>query len=117
MVTKDTILMHRKPPMEAVDVPEWGGTVYVRQMTSAERDAHEGERLIVRGDRVEFSHDNVRAKLLVKCICDESGNRLFGDADAAALGQQPAGILMRLARVAARLNSFSGEDLEDIAKN
>lgn len=117
MVTKESILQRRTPPMEAVDVPEWGGTVYVRQMTSAERDAHEGERIVVRGDRVEFSSDNVRAKLLVKCLCNEKGERLFADSDAPALGQQPSGILMRLARIAARLNSFSSDDIEAIAKN
>ena len=42
VLTKEAIFAHvRAYPPQAVDVPEWHGRVYVRQLTAKERDAFE----------------------------------------------------------------------------
>ena len=81
MLTREQILQCDDLPKETVKVPEWGGEVQVRTMTGTDRDAFEAS-LIGKEGRLE----NVRARLVSLAVCDESGNRLFGDADVAALG-------------------------------
>lgn len=94
--------------VEPVDVPEWGGRVYVRQMTAAERDEYESSLWNDQGDRV--NRDNWRARFLVRVVCDESGRPLFRPEHAAALGQKSAPAVRRVYRAAAALNHVREED-------
>ncbi|MFI6249051.1 hypothetical protein [Streptomyces sp. NPDC051016] len=99
-----------------VDIPQWGGEVLVRGLTGIERDAYEASIQQVRpkpdgGREVVFVRDNARAKLLVKCLVDENGHRLFKDTDAPALGKKSGAILDKLYDVAAELSGM-GEAVE-----
>ena len=114
MLNRDTILKADDLPKELVEVPEWGGSVYVRTLRGNDRDSFE-QSLV--GKKQKMSLDNVRARFAVLTICDESGTRLFTDADAKALGDKSAAALDRVFAVAQRLNGFSQEDVEDLAKN
>lgn len=108
MISREDIL-GTKLAVEPVPVPEWGGTVYVREMTGAERDAWESTMI--------QSRENARAVTLVRCIVNEAGERLFRDEDAEALGAKSGRILARIADVARRLNKLGGDDLEDAKGN
>ncbi len=102
-------------PIKPFPVPQWGGDVHLRILTGEERFAwtrdvaeHKGE-----GDgRTVLS-------LLVRCLCDESGARLFSDSeeDIAALGKTHGGAIDLLGREALRMNGLSDEGREDIKKN
>lgn len=105
-----------------VDVPEWGGEVLVRGLTGMERDAYEAGIQQIRpkpdGSReVVFVRDNARAKLLVKCLVDESGNRLFKDTDAPALGRKNGAVIDRLYDVAAELSGMGDATEKEIEGN
>lgn len=102
---------------EAVYVPEWGGSVYVKGMTARERDEYEVEIVSTRGKNVEVNRRNLRAKLVVRTVVDENGERLFGDTDIKELGEKSAAAIDRLFGVAQRLSGLSPEDEEDLAKN
>jgi hypothetical protein len=95
---------------ETVDVPEWGGEVTVREMTGAERDQF--EVLLVQGGRRNF-----RGLLAAFTVCDETGARIFAEADARSLAEQPARLLDPIATVALRLNALGQAELEQAAKN
>tara|TARA_R110000824_G_scaffold133430_2_gene296192 strand:+ start:4898 stop:5245 length:348 start_codon:yes stop_codon:yes gene_type:complete len=115
MLSKDAILNADDLPKELVEVPEWGdGGLWVRTLKGFERDNFE-QSLV--GKKQKTSLENVRARFAVLTICDESGTRLFTDADAKALGEKSAAALDRVFAVAQRLNGFSQEDAEDLAKN
>ena len=114
MLNRDAILNADDLPRELIEVPEWGGSVYVRTLRGNERDNF--EQSIV-GKKQKTSLDNVRARFAVLTICDESGKRLFSDADAKALGDKSAAALDRVFAVSQRLNGFSQEDQEDLAGN
>jgi hypothetical protein len=111
MLTREQILQCDDLPREIVKVPEWGGEVQVRTMTGTDRDAFEAS-LIGKEGRLE----NVRARLVSLAVCDESGERLFADADITALGAKSAKALDRVFAVAQRLNGI-GSDQVDQAKN
>jgi len=114
MLNRESILQTNDLPSELVSVPEWGGEVYVRTLTGTERDAFEQA---LSGKKNKPNLDNVRARFAVLTICDENGKRLFSDGDVKALGEKSASALDRVFEVASRLNGFSSEDAEELAKN
>ncbi len=117
ILKRDAILGAEDLKKELVNVPEWGGDVYVRCMTGTERDSFESEAYAVKGKNVEINKDNFRARLLVRVLVDEKGERVFSDQDMGALGGKSAKCLDRLFTVAMRLNGLSKDDVEDLTKN
>ena len=116
-LSRDVILSAQDLKSEAVEVPEWGGAVYVRCMTGTERDAFEVEVYTIRGKSVEMNRENFRARLLVRVLVDEKGSRLFSDQDIGSLGAKSARVLDRLFTVAMRVNGLSRKDVDDLTKN
>jgi hypothetical protein len=117
MLCRDTILSAADLPSEDLHVREWNGFVRVRTLSGAERDAFEAASVQSRGRNREINLANLRARLAVLCIVDAEGQRVFTDADAAALGRKSAKALAEVYNVAARLNGLSAEDVEELAKN
>lgn len=122
---RDNILAAEDLSRELVEVPEWGGHIYVRALTGTERDAYEDslmqERVERRGRRQEVTRSlnlrYARAKLCALTIVDSEGNRLFSDNDVRELGNKSAAALNRAYEVASRLSGLSDEDLEDLTGN
>lgn len=107
-LNRESILAAGDLKREAVDVPEWGGTVLISMMTGAGRDAW--EQSLIRDGKADTS--NIRAKLVAACAVDETGNLLFSPADVAALGAKSGTALERCATAAQRLNGLSDRDVE-----
>lgn len=118
VLSRDQILAKRDLPRERVHVPEWGGDVFVREMTGAERDDFVGST-VKRGKgagagEVEVDISHVSAKLVIRTACDEHGTALFTPKDLLAVSGLSSSILHRLSTVARRL---SGLDDEEPSKN
>ena len=116
-LTRDTVLKTKDLVSEKVEVPEWGGQVCVRCMTGTERDAFESEAYSFRGKDLHVNRENFRARLLVRTLADDKGERLFADSDMAALGGKSGRILDRLFTISMRINGLSREDVEELTKN
>lgn len=116
-LTREAILKARNIEIREVDVPEWGGTVFVRGMTGIERDIYEESMIRQRGRNTELNLKNARAKLVALCTVDKEGNRLFGDEDVKELGKLSAKALDRVYAVAQELSGISDKDIEEITKN
>jgi len=114
MLDRSSILNFTDLKTEAVDVPEWGGTVFVRTLTGSERDAYE---LAVSEAQKTGRPVNIRAAIAVKACCDESGKRIFVDEDLDLLGGKSAAALDRVFEVAARLSGISSKDVKELEKN
>ena len=112
LLSREAILSAEDLDRERVHVPEWGGDVYVRVMTAAERDLWESELYEARQKGLPLK--NVRARLAVRVLVDENGQRLFSDDDAAALGAKSGRALDRIFEAASRLNRLGIEDMEAI---
>jgi hypothetical protein len=117
VLTRDQILAAVDMKIEAVDVPEWGGTVHVRSLKGCERDLFEASRYQIKGREVELIHENTRAKLLAVSLCDEAGAVLFSERDVVALGEKNASALDRVYEVAMRLSGLRAKDAEAKLKN
>ena len=112
-LTKKDILKADDIQKEMVNVPEWGGDIYLRTMSGLERDAF--EQSIVK-DKVTNLR-NIRARFCALVICDEDGKRLFTDADVVELGRKSSLVLSRIFDVGQSLNGFTNADVEELAKN
>jgi hypothetical protein len=125
ILTAEEILQADDLPKELVEVPEWGGEVYVRTMTGLERDSWEGSIVKMKPRRVngrniqepEIIFANARAKLLAKVLCDESGKALFSEHQVDVLGGKSASALDKCFTVAQKLNHLTNEDVEELTKN
>jgi hypothetical protein len=109
-LTRDQILAAQDLKTEDVPVPEWGGTVRLREMSAADiQDWLDGKS----GD----AGADAMASLLAASIVGEDGARLFAMADFAALKAKNGNVLRRLFDVAKRLNGIAPGQAEDLEKN
>lgn len=116
-LSKDQILKSQDIATEEVEVPEWGGTVLVRGLSGRQRDEFEGSMVERRGRRAVMNTANMRAKLVAWSVVDENGDRLFGNADIAELGEHSAAAVTRIYNVAAKLSGLSDEDVEEMVSD
>jgi hypothetical protein len=117
ILNREAILDANDTKIKLVSVPEWGGELYIRTMTGVERDDFEAEMYTKKGDTLELNRYNLRARLLYRCICDESGATLFTKKDVDALGKKSAKALDRCFAVAQKLNGLTNDDVEELEKN
>lgn len=99
---------------EDVPVPEWGMLMTVRGMTAGERDSFETSLSDSKGKPVL---ENIRARLVSRCVVDENGKRLFSDDDVAKLAKKAGKAVDRLFSAAQRLSGMSNRDIEELEKN
>ena len=114
MLKRDEILSKKELRREKVSIPEWGGDVFVSEMSAESRD--EWEQAIVTRDKNK-NLQNPRAKLAVATIVDENGERIFTDDDINKVGKLSASVLDRICLVAQKLNKLMDRDLEDAKGN
>ena len=117
ILTKDQILKANDIKIEKLEVPEWGGTIFVRGLSGTERDKFEASIIEQRGKNQTINMKNIRAKLAVMSICDEKGNLLFEEADIFELAKKSAVALNRVFDKASDLSGLSNEDVKSLAKN
>lgn len=104
MPTREEILAaarHGKP--QPLDVPEWGGTVWLRVLSAKDQLA------LTEG----IEQRDVPFRVLIGCVCDEDGNAIFEQGDEDALMEQPFPVIMRVFAEAAKLNGLSSRELEE----
>lgn len=116
-LTRDAILAAAALKTEEVAVPEWGGTVLVRELPGRARDEWEASLATQRGRQMVPDVANMRAKLVARSVVDADGNLVFTQQDVNALGELSASALDRVFEVASRLSGLSEADLEEMAGN
>jgi hypothetical protein len=112
-LTREEILavIDRKPI--EIDVPEWGGTVFVRPLSSPERARWEA---IVAGS-ANKTVDNAREVLAVLSLSDAEGNRLFTEEDVPQIAGKNAIALERIGLASMKLSKLRPIDIAELAKN
>lgn len=108
-LTRNEILACSDTGRRTVSVPEWGGHVEVRILSGAEMDA-----VFAAHAKDETPIGDV---LLVECVVDDEGKRLFTAADLPALKAKSFAALKRVRDAAARLNGYGLEAEQDAEKN
>lgn len=112
-LTKDSILQIKDTPLHRVDIPEWGGSAFLKSLTGA-------ERLRLEADISKDAKTNGPALTRVVCatLCDEEGRLLFEyPKDIEVLNTKSVKVLHRLFDQALKINALSNTDVEDLEKN
>ena len=117
VLDRSSILSVSDLRIEKVEVPEWGGCVYIKSLSGKERDAFEASMFEGRGKNRKENLANLRARLLVRVLVDKSGKRIFQESDANALGNKNAQALDRCFTKARELSGMTEEDVEEMVKN
>jgi len=91
--------------------------LHIKGLTGRERDSFEAACFQQRGKERVMNTENIRAKLLVRALCDAEGKRVFGDNEEHALGALPASILDEMFTVAQRLSGLGEKDVKEIEGN
>jgi hypothetical protein len=113
-LTREQILAVGPPAPMEVHVPEWGGSVFVRQMSAADRDRFETESSRLHAeDRLAGRQ---RALVTVFSCADEQGRLLFTLADVEAVAALGSLAVERVATLAMRLNKLSEDEVLEEAK-
>lgn len=105
--------------VEKVPVIEWDRWVYVRTISSAERDRFDVLSIKSRSTDETVNLENYTARMVAMCICDADGNPLPMDHEALAakLGGSGARGTRRIFEVCTRLNGIGKEDVNEAVKN
>lgn len=111
-----------KPTIKKVWVDNLDGYVYFKQISGTDQDSYEGEILkweTKEDGSVEAKREmkGMRAKYLVRTLCDEKGNRLFKDEEYTILGEKLASIIGELHVEALKANGADTESVEETKKN
>jgi len=112
MGIREALLSTTTLAQETVVIPDVGAVV-VRAMKSGEflalRDA-----CLIRGKkgRSRFDSRKFQTSLVIRCTYDEQGQRIFNEADQAAIDEMPSTVVERITDAAARLCGITAEDEE-----
>lgn len=108
-------LLALKIPTATVKVAGLSDMVHLRGLSASERDLWEQHVFSERDSKKGVK--NIRASLVVRSIVDESGVRLFTDAEIDQVGSMPASVIDKLYEHCQRLSGLGMKDSEEIEKN
>jgi hypothetical protein len=104
-----------KVPFEEMESPQIG-RFKVYGLTVGEKDEFENTTLKLEGKRT-FRLANARAQLMLNCVRDKNGVRLFDEADMGRLLAMPALTAEPIIDCARRLSGMNAGELEELVKN
>jgi hypothetical protein len=116
LLTKEKLLQRQELQLVKVNLGN-GDHVFVREMTARERDEYEIS-LLPDEEGQERDMSDFRARLAVRCLCNDKGNLILSVKDAQTLSNNMGAARMRLiAEAAGKLNKLPIEDQKEIEKN
>ena len=114
-LTRDKISKANDLKPIKIDVPAWGGSVYVRALSATER--LEFEEIAQKLALDDSKATKTMALYLCHVLSDSKGVRLFSDADVDIINGKNASIVLDLFNRASDHNSLTHEDIKDLEKN
>jgi hypothetical protein len=96
MLTKEQILSITDKAVKEIEVPEWGGTVFIKGMTFEDHDYFD----TLKDDKYQ------NQKLLIHVVCDGDGHPLFTEEDIPALKKKSIQAFKRIIKEVTDFNSI-----------
>lgn len=118
-LSKEQIMGQPEKACIEIEVPEWGGTVFIRQLAGWERDVLEMKALDQKTLKPTVNSMNgFRGLQCCYFLSDSEGNRLFpADEGFYKLAQKSAAALDRIVDAGRRYNRMDDEGVKDAEKN
>lgn len=114
ILSKEQVLAADDRVRELVEVPEWGGEVYVGAMSALDKSHYQASMFEFTPDGTvkSINADGADVRLAALCLQNEDGSLMFGRKEVASLGKKSPAALDRVVEVARRLNGLD-EEAED----
>lgn len=109
MLNRESILGAKDIVIERLDVPEWGGAVFVKAMSGTEREAYD--------DVIYRKKSHLLGTLAQYTIVDEQGARVFSPEDIPALSAKNSYALERIWDWHKKHSGVGDKALEEAKKN
>lgn len=116
-LNKDAILSASPCQKDKVEMPEWGGHVYVSAVSAADWMDVQDAMAKDKDEAGKLATAPWVGLMLVRTIVDENGQRLFDDGDAPELMKKPLVLINRLYHASDKLNDFTGRGIKAAEKN
>lgn len=118
-LSKEQIMGAPEKAVIEIEIPEWGGTVFIRQLAGWERDVLEMKALDQKTLKPTVNSMNgYRGLQCMYFLGDSEGNRLFAaDNDYYKLAQKAASALDRIVDAGRRFNRMDDDGVKDAEKN
>lgn len=107
MLNKKQILKW-KPSLTEVEVKDWGGSVYMRQLSAAQ---------VLHIQTIEEDRALLMQTLALSSIVNDDGSPMFEDCDKQFLADQPASVYNDLVAGFLKANHLNVGSYEEIKKN
>ena len=108
-VTGEHALQSEDLPREPLNIPEWGGDVYVRVLAGDERAK------IQRA--IDKNSETLSALIVQLCTVDDVGAQMFKADDISRLHKKSGLVLDRIVTKCHKINKLDEKEIEDLAKN
>lgn len=105
---------------EDVPVPEWGGEVRLRELSSKQRSLIEATTIGAKGQSVEVrieAFKTLREKTVAAALIDQDGKRLYEDKEFAQLGLKSGQVIERLFQKVQELSGMTEKAVKDAEGN
>ena len=113
ILSKQDIIEVDDLPKELIEVKEWGGSVYVRGLTSGERSVFEKEASSKEGIDVA----TLRERLCAMAMINENGESLFSLKETKVLSKKSAVALQRIFIAAQKLAGIGEEMVKEAVED
>jgi len=122
MLNRDAIVNIKDCKVTAVEVPEWGGTVYLRKWTGKDRSFFLSKSIRESDDGAGVNWDTLfdnQVLVVALSLSDENGAKLFSASqeDLEILSSKDGNVIQMLYQEALILNGLAKKSLENAAKN
>lgn len=115
VLTRESIFASDDTGFESIEVPEWGGTLYVRGLNGLERE--EMENHFLKGDDSSVDITGQKVKMLIACVVDKDRNQIFKPNDAGKINKKSGVVIDKIFGVCCRLSGLTDAAIEEIKGN
>lgn len=101
---------------ETVPVPEWGGEVLLRSLSSKKRSEIEATLIASKNQKPDFRVEalkTLKERTVAAAMVDQAGNRLYSDKEIGLLGERSGDVIERLFN---KVQELSGMDKDAVKR-
>lgn len=120
ILNREQILAQKNFGIKEIDVPELGGSVYIRKWSGKDRAKFLQASITVDSGNVDVKYEKIfdnMSLVVALSLCDETGARMFNDDEIDFISEMNADIIQTIYQESLTLNSLVQESVKDAAKN
>ncbi len=120
LTREDFLAKSKSLKLELVEVPDLGGSVYLRELSTGQRLEYRERIVQLQAINPQIGPANsleIMALMISFSACDETGVPLFKEEDVKALADNSPNALMELSIKVMELSGISGKAIEEVAAN